>query len=162
MIHRLFDDDEDLQEKNEMSEFNAMSEVSYNLYIGTMYDGLTQTGKMSVLNVMWEDERKDFASEGYTHIQTTFYDRGNNVREADSDNMDQAADWIKGELERGNKVLVHCAVVMERSPLTVVWYLMRHRNLSLDEAYDLVKFRRKETIDRCEWLPENVVKSGRL
>ena len=40
------------------------------------------------------------------------------------------------------KVIVHCAGGINRSPVTVVWWLCRYRGLQLQEAWDLVKMQR--------------------
>ena len=53
---------------------------------------------------------------------------------------------------RGEKVLVSCGQGMERSPLAVVWYLFRRKEMSVKEAYRLVKEKRPQVIEHLEWL----------
>jgi len=50
------------------------------------------------------------------------------------------------------KVVVHCAMGMERSPLTVVWYLHNYQDMSLDEAYQIVQAARPIAVDRRDWI----------
>ena len=50
------------------------------------------------------------------------------------------------------KVVVHCAMGMERSPLTVVWYLHKHHDKTIDEAYDMAQSARAVVVDRREWI----------
>jgi len=50
------------------------------------------------------------------------------------------------------KVVVHCAMGMERSPLTVVWYLHKYHDKTIDEAYDMVQRARPVAVDRREWV----------
>ena len=50
------------------------------------------------------------------------------------------------------KVVVHCAMGMERSPLTVVWYLHNYQDMSLDEAYKMVQAARPIAVDRRDWI----------
>ena len=50
------------------------------------------------------------------------------------------------------KVVVHCAMGMERSPLTVVWYLHKYHDKTIDEAYDMVQTARPVAVDRREWI----------
>ena len=50
------------------------------------------------------------------------------------------------------KIVVHCAMGMERSPLTVVWYLHKYQDKTLDEAYQIVEAARESTIDRRSWI----------
>jgi len=51
-----------------------------------------------------------------------------------------------------SKVVVHCAMGMERSPLTVVWYLHTYHDMSIDDAYDLAIQARPVVCDRREWI----------
>ena len=56
-------------------------------------------------------------------------------------------------LEQGDKkVVVHCAMGMERSVLAVVWYLNQFEGLSIDDAYDLVRAGRPIALDRRDWI----------
>ena len=50
------------------------------------------------------------------------------------------------------KVVVHCAMGMERSPLTVVWYLHRYHDKTIDEAYEMAINARPVVCDRREWI----------
>lgn len=50
------------------------------------------------------------------------------------------------------KVVVHCAMGMERSPLTVVWYLHTYQNKTIDEAYEMAMNARPVVCDRREWI----------
>lgn len=50
------------------------------------------------------------------------------------------------------KIVVHCAMGMERSPLTVVWYLHKYQNKTLDQAYQIVESARESTVDRRSWI----------
>jgi|TARA_R110002020_G_scaffold84375_3_gene209043 protein-tyrosine phosphatase len=52
------------------------------------------------------------------------------------------------------KVVVHCAMGMERSPLTVVWYLHTYQNKTLDEAYEMAMSARPVVCDRREWIKQ--------
>ena len=50
------------------------------------------------------------------------------------------------------KVVVHCAMGMERSPLTVVWYLHKYHDKTIDEAYEMVQNARPVAVDRRDWI----------
>ena len=62
------------------------------------------------------------------------------------------ADTINDALQRGKRVLVHCAAGMERSPTAVIFYLMKYKKMKLDVAYSLVKSVHPEMYDRRNWL----------
>ena len=56
----------------------------------------------------------------------------------------------------GYNVLVHCQAGVERSPLTVAYWLATRSQMSLDEAYLLLQHQRPIVEDRRTWLPENL------
>jgi len=69
--------------------------------------------------------------------------------------LDTLADVIREQLEgTENKVIVHCFAGMERSVLTCVWYLCKHHDMSMDEAYETVQEVRPVALDRREWVKE--------
>lgn len=65
-------------------------------------------------------------------------------------------DVISGIIEEAillkRNVLVHCGAGLERSPLTVAWYLRNKLHISLDEAYKIIKSKR-QVFNRVMWLP---------
>jgi len=70
--------------------------------------------------------------------------------------LDELADLINEHLygtdDDDTKVVVHCAMGIERSPLTVVWYLTKYKSLTLDEAYALVREARPVAVERRYWI----------
>ena len=69
--------------------------------------------------------------------------------------LDLVSDTIQRELRHnGRKVVVHCHMGMERSVLAVAWWLQSYKNMSLDEAYGLIKEKRPIALDRREWIGE--------
>ena len=67
--------------------------------------------------------------------------------------LDAAADYIAAELSRGQRVLVHCGAGLERSPLTIAWFLHRYHGMNLDRAYAEIRLARPQVYDRQSWLP---------
>ena len=82
--------------------------------------------------------------------------------------LDEIADLINVFLTRDKnydipptKVVVHCAMSIERSPLAVAWYLHTYSglpwseapdDLTLDEAYDIVRQARPVAVERRYWI----------
>ena len=68
--------------------------------------------------------------------------------------LDELAALINKILTESDKakIVVHCAMGMERSPLTVVWYLHKYQDKTLDEAYQIVEAARESTVDRRNWI----------
>ena len=50
------------------------------------------------------------------------------------------------------KVIVHCAMGMERSVLAVAWYLQKYENYTLDSAYERIHEIRPIAYDRSSWI----------
>lgn len=71
------------------------------------------------------------------------------------DALCRAVDLIDQYVDRGEKLLVHCHGGVERSPLTLVWYLVTKAKKfnTLLEAYDLLKAKRPVVSERLFWLP---------
>jgi hypothetical protein len=67
--------------------------------------------------------------------------------------LEQIAREIDLRLAEGKKVLVHCWAGVERSPLTLTWWLRTRQGMTLDEAYLHIK-RRRLVADRRVWLSE--------
>ncbi|MCH2466069.1 MAG: dual specificity protein phosphatase family protein, partial [Gemmatimonadetes bacterium] len=75
--------------------------------------------------------------------------------ERQRETVDLVSDTIQRELgHTGRKVVVHCHMGMERSVLAVAWWLHSYKNMSLDEAYELIRQKRPVALDRREWIGE--------
>ena len=78
----------------------------------------------------------------------------------DTDRQRQTVDLIAGVIEgvlhyTDHKVVVHCQQGMERSVLAVACWLRKHQDMSLDEAYVLIRRARPVALDRREWIGES-------
>jgi protein-tyrosine phosphatase len=49
-------------------------------------------------------------------------------------------------------LLVHCGAGVERSPLTVAWWMTKRLHLTFDEAYAWLKRQRPQIEDRRSWI----------
>ncbi len=68
--------------------------------------------------------------------------------------LNQAADTIDLHVLYNEPLLVHCVGGIERSPLTLVWWLVRsHRFDTFYDAYDFLKLKRPVVSERLFWLP---------
>ena len=75
--------------------------------------------------------------------------------ERQRETVDMVSDMVQRELRHnGRKVVVHCHMGMERSVLAVAWWLHSYKNMSLDEAYGLIRQKRPIALDRREWIGE--------
>ncbi len=69
--------------------------------------------------------------------------------------MDSIADEIERVLTTtNNKIVVHCYMGMERSVLSVVWYLTKYKGKSIDEAYFEVASILPIAIDHSSWVAD--------
>ena len=72
--------------------------------------------------------------------------------------LDAATSYIRHFQQLHIPVLVHCWAGIERSPLTMAWFLKRYGyTKTLNEAYDKIREARPIIEDRLHWLPQ---KSG--
>ena len=70
--------------------------------------------------------------------------------------LEIACDIIDNAYTNGYNILVHCQMGVERSPLTVAYWLATRYHISLDNAYRILKLQRPVVEDRRSWLPENL------
>lgn len=68
--------------------------------------------------------------------------------------LEKIVNTIDMAIDTGQKVVVNCSMGMERSVLATVWYLIRNKNMSLDNAYNFVRSVRPIATDRREWIIE--------
>ncbi|MAH46797.1 hypothetical protein CMI37_13290 [Candidatus Pacearchaeota archaeon] len=67
--------------------------------------------------------------------------------------LTEAARYINRIMvETDDRIVVHCAMGMERAPLTVAWYLMNEKYIGFDDAYEIIARARPIVCDRREWL----------
>jgi len=66
--------------------------------------------------------------------------------------LEKIVNTMKMAMDTGQKVVVNCSMGMERSVLATVWFLIRHKSMSLDTAYGFVRSVRPIATDRREWL----------
>ena len=67
--------------------------------------------------------------------------------------LDRIADEMHNVIETTDKkVVVHCYMGMERSVLSVVWYLHRYEGKTIDAAYQIVANVRPIAIDHRSWI----------
>lgn len=68
------------------------------------------------------------------------------------DQLNHIAFFLEALLKKETDVLLHCAAGMERSPLAVAYYIAYSKGISIEEAYEIVKKGRPQTMDRRVWL----------
>jgi hypothetical protein len=57
------------------------------------------------------------------------------------DMLDEAADFINGHI-RDRKILVYCRMGKSRSPTVIIYFLMKYRSYTFEDALRLVKSKR--------------------
>ena len=122
-----------------MAEPWGESEIIPNLFVGDLQDATRFDGMIiSVLHDIPSVEPK-------RAIRIPFLANGRAT-------LDTTAALIDAALARGMRVLVHCEEGSERAPLTVAWFLIRRREMAIEEAYALLRERRPIVRDRRKWL----------
>jgi hypothetical protein len=115
------------------------SEIIPNLFVGDLQDAARFDGM--IISVLHDVP----AMEPKRAIRIPFLANGRAT-------LDTTAALIDAALERGMRVLVHCEEGSERAPLTVAWFLIRRRGMTLGEAYTLLRECRPIVRDRRKWL----------
>jgi len=127
----------------------GMSHILENLYLGSLEDALNAPPDFVIVCVL-EYQPSNEPPGAY---RFPFLEGGvANVKV-----LDDFANLVDKLLSEGKKVLVHCGMGVERSPLAVVWYLHRKKGMSIADAYRYVMNRRSVVADRSSWLPKSVL-----
>lgn len=56
--------------------------------------------------------------------------------------FDDGIDYVRGHIENGKNVLVHCAAGVSRSASLVIAYMMKVKGMSFTESHNYVKSKR--------------------
>ena len=72
------------------------------------------------------------------------------------------ANQIHINLRNSERVVVNCYMGIERSVLSVAWYLHRYKDMTLDEAYDHIRKVRPIALDRRHWAGVKSIEERRI
>jgi len=145
-----------------------MDKIIDHLFVGSHADLISEVldhYKINVVICVLEDphclHRKENDGRDWIHIPIMrdieltgedLYDEMDVGDHADPEALDKISGIIEEAILLKQNVLVHCAAGMERSPLTVAWYLRNKKHISLDKAYDIITPKR-HVFNRVMWLP---------
>ncbi len=129
------------------------NEIIKNLFVGDFEDAILfrKQGNANILCVLEfipTDEPVGAMHIGFLNQAAL----GGDAIKAEKGKLNSIAAVIDAHLKNNNKLLVHCAAGLERSPLAVVYYLHKYHNKTIEEAYNIVKEKRPQIIDRRIWL----------
>jgi len=122
----------------------AASEIEDRLYLGSIADatntsGLTEHRITTLISV--HDEAQD-PPDSVKHVHFKCADRSDaNLLK----HMGRAANAVALGLHNGGNVLVHCLEGRSRSSSLICAYLIMHRQMSLRDAFALVKRKREDS-----------------
>jgi len=119
-----------------------LSQVLPQLYLGTEEDAqhsekLIGLGITHIISIVGGGRYKDFYRK---HMYIPLRDNGLSDLLG---KLENSYDFAMESQESGNKLFVHCQLGMNRSASFVIGFLMKFKNLSLYEAYSLVKEKRQ-------------------
>ncbi len=131
----------------------AQNHIIHGIFIGDIDDAMRWKGNiLCVLETPPSDEPKHAVVIPILRSVASMKELVGMDAVAMIPNLDLVAHVIQNHVNAGEELLVHCYAGMERSPLAVMWYLHSKMGLDLDSAYDYVKKRRPQTMNRLEWL----------
>lgn len=124
------------------------NQILSNLYLGDLQDSLqfAKDYPDGHIIVVLEDRPQ---SEPMQSIHVPVLTSSGHVHNTQ---LNKVACIIDALLGQNKPLLVHCAAGIERSPLTVAWYLHKYHKFSMDGAYEVIKRKRPQIADRQIWL----------
>lgn len=130
--------------------------IDYELYIG---DNVYANGKrllpknMSIVNCTKHLPFPTGFDKSYCYripIDDKNNDENNNLM---YDHLKSACDFIHNQIKQERYVLVHCQQGLSRSPSVIVAYLMNCKHMSLEDAIDLVRNKKKGALRTLNFEP---------
>ena len=137
--------------------YRSMTEIITNLFVGTREDaaalGTIVPDGWTVISVTEYRARygrsEELPAEPQGALDLPFMRSGR----VDPYVLDAISEVIASRLRVGDRVLVHCVHAQERSPLAIVWHLVRVGLApSIEAAYDAVRTKHPTTEIRTPWL----------
>jgi len=129
------------------------NEIIKNVWVGDIDDARKwDANKICVL----ESYPRDYLQRKNSLLIPILSDKHEHLEDEDAEvmmeNIDLVSSIIQNHIMAGEKVLVHCLGGMERSPLAVTWYLHKNAGVGLNDAFDFVKKKRPQALNRIQWL----------
>lgn len=129
------------------------NEIIKNVWVGDIDDARKWDGnKICVL----ESYPRDYLQRKNSLLIPILSDKHEHLEDEDAEvmmeNIELVSSIIQNHIMSGEKVLVHCLGGMERSPLAVTWYLHKNAGVGLNDAFDFVKKKRPQALNRIQWL----------
>jgi len=127
------------------------NQIINDIWVGDLEDAKVWDGNiLCVLESLPEDEPKHallipILKSLHEHLE-------DEDAEAIMPNLELIAHVIKNHVDSKTKLLVHCMGGMERSPLALTWYIHERMGIGLNDAFDFVKLKRPEALNRIQWL----------
>jgi protein-tyrosine phosphatase len=101
--------------------------------------------------------RKDDAHVRVLHVDDVSRHHVAPMIVAEKAKLDEAVEIIRARMSLKTPLLVHCHAGIERSPLTVSYFLWKARYASsFDDAFNLVSTKRPQAAYRGSWLPREL------
>jgi len=133
-----------------------MNEIIENLYVGEAAEGyLLNDIRFTIIDVRDKNLERNVNAIWIPILVTKNND--NHYLMASMKALNNVAKLIHKNLKSGKKVLVHCSAGMERSPLSIAWYIHKYKHIPLTSAYNIVKTRHPITMFKYGWLSRREV-----
>ena len=132
-----------------------MNEIIDHIFVGTLEDAVQTASTYPDWIILCVLEQRP-ANEPACAIHVPLLEFSPEGPIVNQVRLEIACDIIDNAYSNGYNILVHCQMGVERSPLTVAYWLATRYSLSLDEAYLLLQHQRPIVEVRRSWLPENL------
>ena len=126
------------------------NEIIPNLFLGSQQDAIEfdkAWGEDGTIICVLEQRP---ANEPFSSYHTPIRTSSGHVHDKQ---LKHIAWFLQILLAKNQKTLVHCAAGLERSPLTIAYFLTKiHFRNDIKQAYEYIKTKRPEVYDRSDWL----------
>jgi hypothetical protein len=113
---------------------------------------LNNLKRIGITHILCVKESMSYSNHGDSiqRMHVSVSDTGTSQLQRDV--FPKCSEFIEKAVKKGGKVLVHCSGGVNRSPTVVIGYLMKHRGMTMFEAYEHVVKCRPKALPHPEYL----------
>jgi protein-tyrosine phosphatase len=132
--------------------FDCSEIITNTLFLGSAkaskdFDSLKEKKITHIVNI----SGKQFFPNDFIYFRSHFEDSNDsNLLE----NFDEIFSFLDDSIKSGGKILIHCQGGVSRSPSVVIGFLIHKYSMNYQEAFDLVKIKRKGIKIKVEFMKQ--------
>lgn len=119
----------------------SVSEITPNIYLTSVYGATRENIERKGITLL-VNSAQELPKQELTGVESIKLYLDDTPSASINVYFDHVADKIHEHVSRGGRVMIHCLLGVSRSTTLLLAYFLKHKNMSLNHAYDHVSARR--------------------